>query len=73
MRALLARRPEHAEFYAADHPLHGLKITATILREFAREAERRVGRHGEDTYGRFTIPGQFGGVIGHVNVLHRGG
>jgi hypothetical protein len=41
MRALLARRPDHAEFYGRDHPLRGLEITVKILQSFQDEAGRR--------------------------------
>jgi hypothetical protein len=41
VRALLARRPEHAEFYAPDHPLDGLGITAAILQRFVEDARAR--------------------------------
>ncbi|MGQ0720433.1 MAG: hypothetical protein ACT4PE_02540 [Candidatus Eiseniibacteriota bacterium] len=41
VRALLARRPEHAEFYTPDHPLHGLRITAAILQRFVEDARAR--------------------------------
>jgi hypothetical protein len=44
MRAVLARRPTHAEFYALDHPFRGAQITAGILGSFYSEATAR-GQH----------------------------
>jgi hypothetical protein len=41
MRALLTRRPDHAEFYWRDHPLGGLEITAKILESFQDEARKK--------------------------------
>jgi hypothetical protein len=40
-RAVLARRPPHAEFYRPAHPLHGLEITAGIARLFRDRAVSR--------------------------------
>jgi hypothetical protein len=41
VRALFARRPDHAEFYRRDHPLQGLQITAKILQAFQDAAVKR--------------------------------
>jgi hypothetical protein len=41
MRAVFARRPEHAEFYLKDHPLQGLQLTTGILKAFQQEAAAR--------------------------------
>ena len=41
MRAALRGRATHAEFYAREHPAHGLQISAGIAKAFAREATSR--------------------------------
>ena len=41
LRALFARRPDHAEFYRRGHPLGGLEITAKILESFQDEARKK--------------------------------
>ena len=41
VRALLARRPDYAEFYTKGHPLAAMEITAKILESFQDEARRR--------------------------------
>jgi hypothetical protein len=41
LRAKLANRPSHAEFYAKDHPFQGLKITILIIESFFNEVKQQ--------------------------------
>jgi lysophospholipase L1-like esterase len=41
LRAKLASRPSHAEFYAKDHPFRGLEITTLIIESFFNEVKQQ--------------------------------